>query len=172
MFGMLYAIPKTPLHARLAREGRLDPADHSPFGTNVIPARISREALRDGYTRLMTEIYEPDAYFARLRGGLGNPSTPFAPARARYWRSHPLRRLEAQATNLARAVVLYRRLMRQVADPRLRRRYRREIGEQLRLRRDPGHLFGYVIRCAMHYHHHTLAAQLAQPQGSLLVNSF
>ena len=37
MIGMLYAIPKTPLHARLAEEGRLDPADEPEFGTNVIP---------------------------------------------------------------------------------------------------------------------------------------
>ena len=37
MIGMLYAIPKTPLHARLAAEGRLDPDDDSPFGTNVDP---------------------------------------------------------------------------------------------------------------------------------------
>ena len=33
MIGMLYAIPKTPLHARLAAAGRLDPDDDSPFGT-------------------------------------------------------------------------------------------------------------------------------------------
>jgi radical SAM superfamily enzyme YgiQ (UPF0313 family) len=172
MIGMLYAIPKTPLHARLAREGRLDPSDHSPFGTNVIPARIGREALRHGYTRLMTQVYGPDAYFARLRDGLGHPSTPFAPARTRYWRAHPWRRATGQAVNLGRAAVLYRRLMRQVADPALRRRYRREVGDQLRRRRDPGHLLGYIIRCALHYHHYTLASQLARQDESMFVNSF
>src|SRR5262249_58276241 len=31
MTGMLYAIPKTPLHLRLAREGRLDPSDEPEF---------------------------------------------------------------------------------------------------------------------------------------------
>ena len=54
---MLYAVPKTPLHARLAAAGRLDPDDDSPFGTNVIPAGMSRTALRDGYVQLMTEVY-------------------------------------------------------------------------------------------------------------------
>jgi hypothetical protein len=62
--------------------------------------------------------------------------------------------------------------MRQVADPALRRRYRREVGDQLRRRRDPGHLLGYIIRCALHYHHYTLASQLARQDESMFVNSF
>ena len=36
MVGMLSAIPKTPLYARLKTEGRLDLADEQAFGTNVI----------------------------------------------------------------------------------------------------------------------------------------
>src|SRR4029077_8605521 len=48
MIGMLSAIPKTPLYARLAREGRLDPSYEPEFGTNVIPAQMTREELRDG----------------------------------------------------------------------------------------------------------------------------
>ena len=35
MIGMLYAIPKTPLYARLAVEGRLDDEDLARYGTNV-----------------------------------------------------------------------------------------------------------------------------------------
>ncbi len=46
MIGMLHAIPKTPLHARLAADGRLDLDDRPQFGTNVIPLKISREELR------------------------------------------------------------------------------------------------------------------------------
>jgi radical SAM superfamily enzyme YgiQ (UPF0313 family) len=171
MIGMLYAIPKTPLHDRLAAAGRLDPDDDSPFGTNVLPARLSRDALRDGYVRLMEDIYRPDAYFARLSGGLGDSSMPFAPARARYWRRHPLARLERQASNLVRAAGLFARLMRRVEDPNLRACYRREIAKQMRSRRDPGHLFGYLIRCALHYHHYTLAREMASHQHRL-VNSF
>src|SRR5207253_1045942 len=66
MIGMLSAIPKTPLHARLAGEGRLDAADEPEFGTNVIPLQMSREELRDGYVQVMRDLYEPDAYFERL----------------------------------------------------------------------------------------------------------
>ncbi len=171
MIGMLYAIPKTPLHARLAAAGRLDPDDDSPFGTNVIPARFSREALRDGYVRLMEQVYAPDAYFARLGAGLGDPAMPFAPARARYWRRHPIARVRGQAWNIARAAALYARLMLRVDDAALRRRYRREAVRQLRSHRDPGRLFGYLVRCALHYHHYTLANQMARHQRSV-VNSF
>ena len=53
MSGMLYAIPKTPLYDRLAAEGRLDLADKSEFGTNVIPLQMSREELLDGYIRVL-----------------------------------------------------------------------------------------------------------------------
>jgi radical SAM superfamily enzyme YgiQ (UPF0313 family) len=171
MIGMLYAIPKTPLHARLAAAGRLDAEGEARYGTNVVPARMSREALRDGYVRLMQEIYQPDAYFDRLGSVTGDGSTSFAPARARYWRHHPVRRLKGQTLNLVRSAGLYVRLMRRVDDPALKRRYRLELGRQLRRVRDPGLLFGYLIRCAMHFHHFTLARELAQRETAT-VNTF
>ena len=74
MSGMLSAIPKTPLHERLAREGRLDLADPPEFGTNVIPLQIGREELLDGYLRVLRELYEPDAYFARTDALFLDPS--------------------------------------------------------------------------------------------------
>ena len=63
MVGMLSAIPKTPLHARLAAAGRIDPAENPAYGTNVIPLRMSREELTEGYVRLMDNLYKPKAYF-------------------------------------------------------------------------------------------------------------
>jgi radical SAM superfamily enzyme YgiQ (UPF0313 family) len=171
MIGMLYAIPKTPLHGRLAAEGRLDEEDLPRYGTNVVPARMSRQALRDGYVDLMTKIYAPEAYFERLAASLGDGATPFAPARADYWRQHPVARVNGQARNLARAAVLFARLMRRVESAALRRRYRAELWRELRRFRDPGRMFGYLIRCAMHYHHVTLAGDMARRQGAV-VNSF
>jgi radical SAM superfamily enzyme YgiQ (UPF0313 family) len=171
MIGMLYAIPKTPLHARLAAEGRLDDGDLPRYGTNIIPAQMSREALRDGYVDLMTHIYEPAAYFDRLAASLGPGTIPFAPARAGYWRRHPAARLRGQGRDLARAAVLFARLMRRVNSAALRRRYRAELWRQLRQFRDPGRTLGYLIRCAMHYHHVTLAGEMAQRRGAV-VNSF
>ncbi len=64
----LYAIPTTPLFDRMRQEGRLDefgaasehPAAHR---TNIIPLRMSREALRDGFLDLMRDLYTPEAFF-------------------------------------------------------------------------------------------------------------
>jgi radical SAM superfamily enzyme YgiQ (UPF0313 family) len=42
MVSMLAAIPKTPLYARMANEGRLDSNDYTEYGTNVTPLNISR----------------------------------------------------------------------------------------------------------------------------------
>src|SRR5579883_3255974 len=55
--GMLSAIPKTPLYSRLEAAGRLDPADETEYGTNVIPLKMSREQLREGYLRVLTDLY-------------------------------------------------------------------------------------------------------------------
>ena len=67
---MLVAIPRTPLYTRLAHEGRLTSLDDAEncggFGTNIMPRRISREALYAGYCELMRELYAPEAYFGRL----------------------------------------------------------------------------------------------------------
>jgi hypothetical protein len=79
--------------------------------------------------------------------------------------------VKGQAVNLARAAALFVRLMRHVEDPHLRKRYRREVRDQFLSRRDPGHVFGYLIRCAMHYHHQKLAREMTR-NGSPVVNSF
>jgi radical SAM superfamily enzyme YgiQ (UPF0313 family) len=171
MVGMLSAIPKTPLHARLAREGRLDPDDCPEFGTNVIPAGMSRQELLAGYVDLMNELYEPEAFFERLEALFLRGKFAWAPGRSRYMRHHPWRRLRAGAVEVVRAAVLYARLMRAVPQPALRREYRRRLAGLLRLRPEATVLTLYVIKCAMHYHHYTLARQMAQGSGPL-VNSF
>src|SRR5918993_1106048 len=67
MVGMLSAIPKTPLHARLAKEGRLDEAERPVSGTNVIPLRLDPGQLREGYLRVMQKLLAPEAYFERVK---------------------------------------------------------------------------------------------------------
>jgi radical SAM superfamily enzyme YgiQ (UPF0313 family) len=161
MVGMLSAIPKTPLHERLAREGRLDPADEPEWGTNVIPRRMSREQLRDGYVRVMRELYAPAAYFGRLEDLYLQGRLAYCTGLARHWRRHPWRWLKDQARNLVGAAALFGRLMREVPEARLRREYRRRLWRLARARPDPNLLLGYLVKCAMHYHHHTLAGQLA-----------
>ena len=162
MVGMLYAPPKTPLHDRLDREGRLDPEDESEFGTNVIPLRIGREALRDGYVRVINDLYEPDAYFGRLDELYIGGRIDYGGARARYWRRHPWRGLKATARLTAQAVGLFARLWWGVPEAALRTEYRRRVLRLVKERaRSAPVALAYVILCAVHYHAYTMARRIA-----------
>ena len=171
MVGMLSAIPKTPLYDRLAAEGRLDREDHSEYGTNVIPLQMSRAELRDGYIRMMQDLYHPDAFFARLDSLYLRGNFQLGEGQRRYWRSHPLSGLKSQSANLLRAAVLYLRLIRSVPDRALRKEYARRIAMLVKARPDPTLLFFYVLKCAMHYHHVTMARQMTEG-NTTLANSF
>ncbi len=171
MIGMLAAIPKTPLHERLALEGRLDTADVPEFGTNVIPLHMSREELCEGYVRVFRELYHPDAFFTRLDDLYLRRRIPHLAGLRRYLRRHPWRRLQAVSVDLGRAVGLFARLMTRVPDPALRREYRRALGRMLRHRPDPHLAFLYTIKCAMHYHHYTMGQRMSLGRAAV-VNSF
>ncbi len=164
-------IPKTPLHSRLSAEGRLDLDDEPVYGTNVIPLKMSREALRDGYVWLMNELCSPANYFARLDGLLLIDHFQLARQQARYWRRHRWAGAKAKSLLSLRAAFLFAQLMRGVPDPALRREYRRHILGVLRARRDPAILFGYVLKCAMHYHHYRMAREMVGG-GSRILNPY
>ncbi|HEX8201899.1 MAG TPA: radical SAM protein [Isosphaeraceae bacterium] len=171
MMGMLHAIPKTPLHARLAEEGRLDPVDEPEFGTNVIPLQMSREELRDGYLGVISDLYEPGAYFGRTEALYLDAGIELGRGRARYWRKHPWQRIKTESLFLAQAVGLFVRLMRGVPEAPLRREYRRRVWRLLKVRRNPGVLLLYMLKIAMHYHAHTMARQMTSGERRI-VNSF
>ncbi len=168
MIGLLYAVPKTPLYNRLAAANRLDFDDQMPNGTNVIPLQMSPEDLRDGYIELMREVYAPQEFFDRLDELFVKDGFRFARARSRDWRKHPWRGLRSQAVNLLRSLGIYWRLMRQVPDESLRSEYRRRIAGLLRSRRDPSVLFSYVMKCASHYHHHTMATRMSRSETAVM----
>src|SRR5262249_19817287 len=149
MIGMLSAIPKTPLHARLAREGRLDLSDELEFGTNVIPLQMSRDELRDGYVEVMNDVYEPEAYFGRLEELYLQERIPWGPGVAKYWRRHPWTWFKMQTKNLVTAAVLYRRLMKNVPEAALRKEYRRRLWRMIKSRPDPNLAVLYVLKCAL-----------------------
>ena len=70
MTGMLNAMPKTPLHARLGRDGRLaaeSVGDQFVF-TNVVPASMSQLELYEGYRSLLRRLYGHRNYWRRARG--------------------------------------------------------------------------------------------------------
>ena len=171
MMGMLHAIPKTPLYDRLLAEGRLDPADEFEFGTNVIPAQIGREELRDGYLKVVRDLYEPDAFFGRMEALYVDAGMEIGRGRSRYWRRHPLQRLKWEALWLVQAIALFARLMHGVPEAYLRKEYRRRLWRFLKARQNPGVALFYVIKMAMHYHAHTIANQMSI-EGAKIVNSF
>jgi len=72
MTGMLQALPKTPLHARVAREGRLlHEANGDQFAfSNILPAGMSRRRLYEGYRWLLSQLYDFDNYRKRTLGFL------------------------------------------------------------------------------------------------------
>jgi hypothetical protein len=171
MIGMLSAIPKTPLYARLAAEGRLDTADEPEFGTNVIPTQLSREDLRDGYVRVLNELNAPERYFERMEDLYLTGRLEFSRGANRYWRRHPWRLIAAKGLFLVQAVGLLARLAWCVPEPSLRREYVRRVWRLLKVRRDPAVLWIYVTKCALHYHAHTMARRMVEGRAPL-VNSY
>jgi radical SAM superfamily enzyme YgiQ (UPF0313 family) len=170
MTGMLWAFRKTPLYDRLVAEGRIDFADEPEFGTNVIPLQITRGELRDGYVKVMSDLYEPDAYFGRLDALYVEGGLTIGRGRSRYWKRHPLNYLKWQSLWLVQSLGLYLRLMRGIPDASLRREYHRRFLNMARRRFDPGLWLFYLIKVAFHYHAHTMAKDMAA--GRSLVNSY
>jgi hypothetical protein len=168
MSGMLYAIPKTPLYDRLLAEGRLDLSDKSEFGTNVIPLQMSREELFEGYLRVLSELYEPKAYFERTDALFLQPSFEIGIIKVRPWWRISLRWLWSEAKCVVEILALFSRLMAQVPEPEFRREYRKRLWRSLKVHRRPRLVSFYVIHLVMHYHFWKLARQVST--GEALVN--
>ena len=78
MVGLLQA-PKGPrLYQRLLQEGRLKnemSGDNVDGSTNIIP-KMGLEPLREGYRKVLEQIYSPESYYARVRTFLGEYQPP------------------------------------------------------------------------------------------------
>jgi radical SAM superfamily enzyme YgiQ (UPF0313 family) len=171
MIGMVYAIPSTPLHARLKKENRLDPSDDPAFGTNVIPAQLDREMLRNGYLRVLTDLHEPNAFFDRLDSLYLNGPLAHDHGRTARLGQMSWRRAVEKVRLTTRAVMLLSRILVLVPDAGLKSIYVRRFLQVLLLRPIPAVLFVYALRAAMHYHGWKLARVMADP-ASHVVNSF
>lgn len=78
MVGLLQAPAGTRLHARMEKEGRLCQefsGDNVDGTSNIIPA-MSKEALMDGYRRILDHIYSPKNFYRRIRTFLNEYRTP------------------------------------------------------------------------------------------------
>jgi len=82
----LVALPSTPLYARLHEEGRLlRDVWWLGFATaNFVPRQMTNEQLTAGYTSLLTRLYAPDAYAARVLGELERVARAPTSPRARF----------------------------------------------------------------------------------------
>jgi len=87
MIGLLTALPKTPLYARLKREGRLveDAAhsDNTRARTNIVPLSMSLTQLTAGYQRLYAELLGDGGIAERIRNKLAHFGRPAQLARER-----------------------------------------------------------------------------------------
>jgi hypothetical protein len=74
MTGMLQAVPRTPLHARMKQEGRLAAefaGDQFAF-SNIVPKQMTRVELFRGYRQLLERLYSFRSYRKRTLGFLLN----------------------------------------------------------------------------------------------------
>jgi radical SAM superfamily enzyme YgiQ (UPF0313 family) len=162
---MLVAIPRTPLFKRLEAEGRLDLSNGGEgmgaFGTNVIPRGLSREALHRGAFELMRDLYDASAYFDRVDALYIESGLRPGQAKARAIARRPRLWLKVNARLLLEAIAIFVQLMRHVGDPSLRREYRRRmLRAGLRTRRATV-LQRYAIKCAMHFHAHSMVEEMS-----------
>jgi radical SAM superfamily enzyme YgiQ (UPF0313 family) len=74
MVGLLTALPRTQLWERLEREGRLEARSTGNNTEAVLNFRpvLDRGFLQEGYRELMRRLYEPRAYYQRIRTFLVN----------------------------------------------------------------------------------------------------
>ena len=78
MVGILQAPYGTRLYERMQREGRLTnemSGDNVDGSTNILP-KMGLEVLRQGYKKLLDQLYSPKFYYARVKTFLQEYKTP------------------------------------------------------------------------------------------------
>jgi hypothetical protein len=85
MVGMLQAPYGTQLYTRMEKEGRIlheMTGDNADGSTNILP-KMGANILKEGYQRLMAEIYSPKFFYQRVKTFLSIYKTPPSPPRIR-----------------------------------------------------------------------------------------
>ncbi len=171
MAGMLSAIPKTPLYERLEAEGRLDnaAADDPNIATNVIPLKMSVEALRDGWLDLMIRLYDAENYFARFDALFIEGKLPLATAKMDWLKKNRFGTyLKLQSLTILAALGMLAKLW---IDPRTkldRAVYGKYLRKLIASRRPPRYLFQFAFKCVMHTHFATMTRQMARGESRLV----
>ena len=149
MVGMLGAIPKTPLHERLQREGRLVEDDAN---LNFVPKQMTREQLKTGYWALLERLYTPEAFLERYFRSYRFPE--YLRKRAEISRkASEGKTLPTLAYGLLLLRALAWTLLRDGSLRRVGGVYLRYfLGQNLRHRRDVIGFAQFMNRCATHWH--------------------
>ncbi len=171
MAGMLSAIPKTPLYDRLEAEGRLDnaAADDPRIATNVVPLRMTREALRDGWLDLMGRLYGAENFMERFDALFVDGKLPLASAKMNWLRRHRFfTYLKVESLTILAALGMLARIW---TDPRTkpyRGAYGRSLRKLLLSGRPPRYLFQFAFKCIMHMHFAIMTRQMARGESRLV----
>jgi radical SAM superfamily enzyme YgiQ (UPF0313 family) len=154
--GILTAIEKTPLHARLQKEGRLLPYDsatvlgHGAADLNFVPKLMTVEDVQRGYKWLIRSLYRYDHYGARVVQAL-------RPFRARPEREHRAERLD---WNLARTVLKVVRHFLLTTDGVRRRSFIRTVRGALAGRWSAERLVNAIAYMIAHKHFHEYVTEV------------
>jgi radical SAM superfamily enzyme YgiQ (UPF0313 family) len=80
MIGLLHALPHTPLHARVQREGRLreqdDACNNTQPGSNIVPKRMDYDAMVARYEQLYRELLTDGMIARRIINKARHMSAP------------------------------------------------------------------------------------------------
>jgi radical SAM superfamily enzyme YgiQ (UPF0313 family) len=168
MVGLLSAIPKTPLYARLLKDQRLDLKDPPEWGTNVIPLQMSRQALAEGYLQLLGEIYHPEAYFNRLNDLYVNRRFYQYAEDVRVPKIPRGTQVRYLLMSLGFTLGLFLRLFRDAGIDGLRWFYLRQLIRYAVKRPYPMRYFDYVVEMACHYHFYRYTQDMVQGETEII----
>jgi hypothetical protein len=153
---MLTAIPRTPLYARLEKEGRLT----SDPNCNIVPKQMTADELREGYWALVSRLYSPQAFLDRCFRSYRLPE---------YHRKRAEISKRASEGKLLPTLgygllLLYKLLKTLVADGSLRSvgsvYLRYFVQMNLRYRRDVIGFAQFMNRCVTHWHFYRFTREL------------
>ena len=148
MVGMLTAIPKTPLYARLEKEGRLNMANPN---SNIIPAQMSAETLQENYWKLVKRLYTPQAFLERYFKAYDLPE--YLDKRAEISRKASEGKfLPTLSYGLILLWKLVNELVRDGSLGSIGKVYLRYFGKSRKYRRDTIAFAQFMNRCVTHWH--------------------
>jgi hypothetical protein len=116
---------------------------------------------------VLNALNDTAAYFDRLEDLYLHGRLDFSRGAKRHWRRHPWHGAKARGVILVQALALLARLMWKLNDGALRREYLRRIWRLVRTRPDPSILWLAIIKCACHYHAHTMARRMSSRQTAV-----